>query len=126
MNVRVRIQWTQTALKSLRKLPKKVQRGLLEKADELMRYDPRRAHKPLTGPLQGCYRITYARYRAIYRVDEESKARGRTTVQLSVLFITAGIRKEHDRNDVYRLAEKLVRLLSDDDQATGKGNPGDN
>jgi mRNA-degrading endonuclease RelE of RelBE toxin-antitoxin system len=118
MNIRVRVQWTQTALKTLRKLPKKVQRGLLEKADELTQGDPRDAHKPLSGPLQGCYRITYGRYRAIYRIDEQRKAGG-SLLHLKVLFIVAGIRKEHDKNDIYRIAEKLMRFLSDDDA----GNP---
>jgi len=116
MNIRVRVQWTQTALKTLRKLPKKVQRGLLEKADELTHGDPRGAHKPLIGPLQGCYRITYGRYRAIYRLDEQRKAGGGALLHLKVLFIAAGIRKEHDKNDIYRLAEKLVRFLSDEDE----------
>ncbi len=116
MNIRVRVQWTQTALKSLRKLPKKVQRGLLEKADELTQGDPREAHKqPLVGPLQGCYRITYGRYRAIYRVNEQRKAGGGSLLHLKVLFIVAGIRKEHDKNDIYRIAEKLMRFLSDED-----------
>jgi mRNA-degrading endonuclease RelE of RelBE toxin-antitoxin system len=114
MNIRVRVQWAQTALESLRKLPKNVRRGLLENADELAGCDPRAAHKPLTGPLQGCYRITYGRYRAIYRVDKAGKAGSRSTLHLTVLFIAAGIRKEHDKNDIYRLAEKLVRFFSDE------------
>lgn len=119
MNIQVRIQWTQTAVKALRKLPKKVRLGLLEKADALADCDPRAAHKPLTGPLQACYRITYGRYRAVYRVDEERRAAGGRVLHLRVLFIVAGIRKEHDKNDIYRLAEKLVRFLSDDDVQDG-------
>lgn len=121
MNIRVRIQWTETALEALRRLAKKVRIGLLEKADELIHCDPRVVHKPLTGPLQGCHRITYGRYRAIYRVDQEGKSGGRTTLRLLVLFIAAGIRKRHDKNDIYRLAEKLVRFLSDDDNRDPSG-----
>ena len=63
---RIRIQWTDTAKKCLEKLPRKVRRGLLEKADALRECDdPRNVHKPLRGPLRGLYRITYARYRAV-------------------------------------------------------------
>jgi mRNA-degrading endonuclease RelE of RelBE toxin-antitoxin system len=121
MKIRVRIQWTQTALEGLRQLPKKVQRGLLDKADELTQCDPRAAHKPLTGPLAGCYRIIYGRYRAIYRVRKERMARGQTTLHLEVLFVAAGIRKEHDKNDIYRLAEKLIRFFSDEGEHEAPG-----
>jgi len=120
MKIQVRVQWTQTALAALRKLPKKVQRGLLEKADDLLKCDPRTVHKPLTGPLQGCYRITYGRFRAIYRVDEERTSGGRKVLSLKILFIAAGIRKERDKNDIYRLAEKIVRLLADDEPDRSK------
>jgi len=37
-------------------------------------------------------------------------------LHLKVLFVAAGIRKEHDKKDIYRVAEKLVRLVLDDDE----------
>lgn len=108
---RVRVVWTETAVECLRKLPKKVRAGLLGKADELAACDdPRRAHKPLVGPLQGYYRITYSRYRAVYRVTEDRIVNGETVVTIEVCFVAAGKRNEHSKDDVYRLAEKIVEM----------------
>lgn len=116
MNFSVAILWTTTAKEGLKRLPKKVRKGLLDKADELLTTDPRTASKPLTGLLQGYYRITYARYRAIYCVQEECLASGELRLRLIVTFVVAGIRKEHDKQDVYRVAERLVRLVLTDDE----------
>lgn len=103
---KVRIYWTETAKQSLKKLPSKVRRGLLEKADGLATStDPRAAHKPLVGPLSGCYRITYGRYRAIYTVRDDADGVSLTFV---VIFVAAGIRREHSKDDIYRLAKKLI------------------
>lgn len=117
MNVRVTIQWTETARAALAALPLKVRKGLLDKADELYHGgDPRQRHKPLQGPLQGCYRITYARYRAVYLVEEErDAASGEVVLHLRVLFIAAGVRRERDKNDIYKVAEKLVKFLMPDE-----------
>lgn len=109
MESRTSIQWTETAKESLKRLPLKVRRGLLSKADELAQCeDPRKHCKPLTGPLQGYYRIVYSRYRAIFTVEEETLAGGRLQLHLKVIFVVAGARKEFDRNDVYKVALKLV------------------
>ena len=108
---RIRVQWTATAKDCLAKLPPKARRGLLEKARELeYSDDPGRAHKPLTGPLAGYYRLTYARYRAIYMVDEEKLPDNSTVAIVRVLFVACGLRKEEDRKDVYRLAKKMLTL----------------
>lgn len=116
MKLRVSIQWTQTARDALQKLPRKVRRGLLAKADALTTGDPRKSCKPLTGPLQGYFRIVYSRYRAIFSVTEEEIADGDKVLHLKVLFVIAGIRKQRDKNDIYRVAEKLVELLLDDSE----------
>ena len=109
MKSRITIQWTATAKESLESLPIKVQKGLLDKADELAASgDPRKHCKPLTGPLQGYYRITCGRYRAIFIVEEKKLSGGKVSLHLKVIFVIAGIRKEYDRNDVYRIALKLV------------------
>jgi len=109
--VRIRIQWTTTAKECLKQLPLKVRKGLLSKADDLIACDdPRRVHKPLVGPLQGYYRITYGRYRAIFRVEEDTLANGDVLINLTVQFIAAGIRKEQSRDDVYRVAQKIVQF----------------
>ncbi len=111
MNRRVVIQWTDTAKKQLAQLPPKVRRGLLDKADGLLTCDdPKKAQKRLAGPLEDYYRITYARYRAIYRVDEERLANGDVRVNITIKFVAAGKRKEHDRKDIYKIAEKIVGM----------------
>ncbi|MEN6459224.1 MAG: hypothetical protein ABFC63_09865 [Thermoguttaceae bacterium] len=113
MEVRVTVKWTDTAKESLKSLPPKVQHGLLEKADELAQSgsDPRGFCKPLTGPLQNYYRIVYSRYRAIFTVEEEVLASGDKLLQLTVIFVAAGIRKEFDKRDVYRVAQKLIESV---------------
>src|SRR5579884_3164784 len=89
---RVIIQWTETARNGLAKLPKKVRRGLIDKANELLRAnDPRRVHKPLQGPLEGYYRICYSRYRAIFSVDVETLANGDTVLRIIIRFVAVGI-----------------------------------
>ena len=111
MEHRVVILWTDTAKSQLAKLPPKVRKGLLDKADRLQTCeDPRKAHKPLVGPLEGYYRLTYSRYRAVYSVENERIASGDVLVHIRVCFIAAGKRKEHDKNDIYRIAEKFVQL----------------
>lgn len=85
--------------------------GLLKKADELYTCsDPRSAHKPLTGPLQGYYRITYSRYRAIYTVQEQELAGGEKVLSVTIIFVAAGKRQDRSKQDVYKVAERIVRL----------------
>ena len=119
MASRITIQWTKTAKDALADLPPKVRRGLLEKADGLAECeDPRTVCKRLIGPLEGYYRIVYSRYRAIFSVEEERIANGDLLLHLKVVFVAVGIRKELDRNDVYKVARKLIEdvlpTLSDD------------
>lgn len=120
---RTRIVWTETAVRCLEKLPRKVRAGLIAKADELEGCDnPDAVHKPLVGPLAGHHRITYGRYRAIYKVVREELANGDVLYTATVYFIAAGIRKEHSKDDVYRLAEKLVGMgIIDPEANPGKG-----
>lgn len=109
MKRRIIIQWTETAKNQLAALPKKVRRGLLDKAGDLRKCsDPTLAHKPLVGPLSGYYRITYARYRAIYTVKEEVLASGDILVYVRVRFVAAGQRKERDKKDIYKIAKKMI------------------
>ncbi len=108
---RISIQWTETARRGLRNLPDRVRRGLLQKADTLYECDdPRRAFKPLVGPLQGYYAIKFSRYRAIYTVHDEQHVNGDTVCHIRIYFVAAGIRKDADKDDVYRLAQRLVDL----------------
>ena len=111
MERRVTIQWTDTAKEQLAALPLKVRRGLLKKASGLRDCsDPKSAYKPLVGPLEGYYRITYARYRAIYCVDEDKLASGDVYFRVKIYFVAAGKRKERDRKDIYKIAEKMLNF----------------
>jgi mRNA interferase RelE/StbE len=65
--------------------------------------EPEKQGKPMSGDLMG-YRSLRAvgqRYRILYRVD-------RREIQVCVTVI--GIRKEGDRQDIYAVAARLVRL----------------
>jgi mRNA interferase RelE/StbE len=81
---------------------RRVQEKLLERMTALGA-DPELQGKPLGDNLAG-YRSIRAvgqRYRIIYRVE-------RSAVVVTV--VAAGIRKEGSREDVYRVAAKLIRL----------------
>lgn len=110
MEQRVIVEWTETAKRQLSRLPPKVRKGLLRKAEDLRTTDPRLAHKPLVGPLKEYYRITYSRYRAVYSVRDDKLADGNVLITIHVRFVAAGIRKERSKEDVYRIAQKAVEL----------------
>ena len=64
--------------------------------------DPEKQGKPLLGPLRGfrSVRVYHERYRILYRVDR---------TEVVVMVVALGIRKERDRQDIYTLAQKLLR-----------------
>lgn len=108
---RVTLQWTEAARKSLAKLPPKVRRGLLDKAGELQSAsEPADANKPLIGPLKGYYRICYSRYRLLYTIEKKPTRNGKIVIHIIIRFVLAGVRKEGDKKDIYRLAQKLFDL----------------
>ncbi len=117
MDRKVVVQWTETAKEQLAKLPEKVRKGLLDKASRLRDADdPRDVHKALTGSLQGYYRITYARYRAVYTVEEQELADGSKLAFLRILFVVVGIRKERAKKDVYNVAKRIIKFGLGDEQ----------
>ena len=65
--------------------------------------EPEKQGKPLHEELTGYRSVRAAgqRYRIIYRLEED---------RVLVLVVTAGIRKEGDKNDAYAQAIKLARL----------------
>ncbi len=81
---------------------RRIQGSILDRIAGLAR-DPDAQGKPLLGELRGLRSIRAAgqRYRIIYRVHRE---------QIEVLVIAIGIRREADREDIYRLAQRLLRL----------------
>lgn len=124
MQRRVTVQWTKTALDGLKKLPKKVAKGLWEKVGPLRDCDPRQPNKPLTGPLQGYYHIAYSRYRAIYSVELKEIQNGQVVVHFMVQCVVVGQRKKGDKRDIYVLAKKLLDLGIIETGPSGKGKKG--
>ena len=90
------------AMELLRAIPdRRVQKAIATRIDNLAK-EPEKQGKPLHGELAG-YRSLRAvgqRYRIIYQVDQG---------QILVLVVALGIRKEGDRQDIYTLAQKLLR-----------------
>ena len=81
---------------------RRIQEKLLERMTALAA-DPELQGKPLGDDLAG-YRSVRAvgqRYRIIYRVERSA---------VVVVVVAAGIRTEGSREDVYRVAAKLIRL----------------
>ena len=81
---------------------RRIREKIRERIDGLA-HEPDQQGKPLTGELVG-YRSLRAvgqRYRMIYHVERQ---------RVLVLILMVGLRKQGDRADVYRLAQKLIRL----------------
>ena len=61
--------------------------------------EPTKMGKALVAELAGFRSIRVARYRVIYKVDQER-----------IIVVAVGIRREGDTKDVYARAKKLLRL----------------
>lgn len=85
----------------------RVRKKIAERIDGLQ-HDPDKQGKELHGELKGyrSLRSVGQRYRIIYRLDHG---------KVIVLVVSVGLRKEDDREDVYALTKKLLKLglLSD-------------
>ncbi len=81
---------------------RRIQEKLLERMTALAN-DPELQGKPLGDDLAGyrSIRAVAQRYRIIYRVERSI---------VTVVVVAAGIRKQGSREDIYRVAEKLIRL----------------
>jgi mRNA interferase RelE/StbE len=81
---------------------RRIQEKIREKIDGLAR-DPDLQGKSLLGELTGLrsVRASAQRYRIIYRVYQD---------RVEVLVLAIGLRREGDREDIYRLAQRLLRL----------------
>lgn len=78
-------------------------REKIRDAIDTLALEPELRGKPLVGDLKG-YRSVRAvgqRYRIIYRVER---------LIVTVAVVAAGIRKEGSREDIYTLAQRLVKL----------------
>ena len=98
-----RIVLTPTALKLLEAISdRRVREQIRDRIDGLT-HDPEQQGKPLGGELVGfrSLRAVGQRYRILYRVERS---------RILVIIVGVGLRKEGDRHDIYRLAQKLIRL----------------
>jgi mRNA interferase RelE/StbE len=100
---RHKVLWTDTALGLLERLgDRRIQQQLFDTSKRL-ETDPEKQGKALRADLLGFRtpRVVGQRYRIIYSIEP-----GAGTVHI----VAAGIRRESARDDVYALAQKLVRL----------------
>ena|SRR5438067_12498373 len=102
----VAVEWADPALDALRRIGSRTtQEKIIAKAGELAHHsDPAQLGKPLQDELRGYHRLSYGRYRIIYRVRSSGASMGRI-----VQIVYVGIRKAGDKRDVYEQAEKLRR-----------------
>src|SRR5205809_3487924 len=103
------VQWTQSAADSLREIGSRtIQRKIADKVTHLAASgEPELLGKPLVDEFQGLYRISFGRYRIIYRVIRDYRNPARVRIVIRV--ILTGIRKQGDKSDIY---ERLRRLIS--------------
>ena len=101
--------WTKSAADSLREIGSRtVQQKIRDKISDLAASgEPQLLGKPLVDELQGLYRISFGRYRIIYRVIRDYRNPARVRVIIRV--ILTGIRKHGAKSDIY---ERLRRLIS--------------
>lgn len=99
--MKYRILITDTCLTLIRKIAdRRIQREILDRirklSDELEKQG-----KKLVKDLSGFRSLHVAgRYRIIYKIDERT---------VTVYLLAAGIRKEGDRKDIYKIAKKLLQ-----------------
>ena len=81
---------------------RRINKTIQERIEKLIK-DPDKQGKELHGELRGyrCVRAVGQRYRIIYRIRNSA---------IIVLIVAVGLRKEGDKKDVYKLAQKMIRL----------------
>ena len=98
--MRYRILITEACLSLIEKLSdKKIQRTILDRIEQLSE-EPDKQGKNLVQDLSG-FRTVHAAgwYRIIYKINKKA---------VIVYVLAAGIRKEGDKKDIYKIAKKLL------------------
>lgn len=97
-----KVRITEVCLSLIEKIPdRKIQSKIIDRIDAL-RSDPEKQGKILVRKLAGLRSVHVAgRYRVLYKVDKDSR---------TVWALAAGIRKEGDQKDIYKIAKKLLKL----------------
>ena len=98
--MKYRICITDTCLAQIERIPdKKIQWTILDRIKNLAD-EPVQQGKRLVKHLSGFHTIHAAgRYRIIYKIDKQT---------VIVYVLAAGIRKEGDKKDIYKIAKKLL------------------
>ncbi len=102
-----RLKWkiivTPTALKMIKGISDARIREKISDVIDRLASDPEKQGKPLVGELAGfrSIRAVGQRYRIMYTVRKK---------EVIVVIVAAGIRKEGDKADIYKLAQRLIRL----------------
>ena len=97
------IEITPTALSMLKNIKdRRINKTIQERIEKLID-EPDKQGKELHGELRGyrCVRAVGQRYRIIYRIKNSA---------IVVLIVSVGLRKEGVKKDVYKLAQKMIRL----------------
>lgn len=97
------VLWTQTALEMLSGIGDRRIRQQIFDTSKRLETDPEKQGKPLREMLIGfrSLRVVGQRYRMVYSVDSDLRL---------VHVVAAGLRRESARDEVYELAQKIVRL----------------
>jgi mRNA interferase RelE/StbE len=97
------VLWTMTALGMLGDVADRRVRQLLFETSKRLQVDPEKQGKPLRESLMGfrSLRVVGQRYRLVYSILPAARL---------VHIVAAGLRREGSRDDLYELAQKIVRL----------------
>jgi mRNA interferase RelE/StbE len=101
--LKYRIEITPTALSMLKNIKdRRINKAIQERIDKLTD-KPDKQGKELHGELRGyrCVRAVGQRYRIVCHIKDSA---------IIVLIVAIGLRKEGDKKDVYKLAQKMIRL----------------
>ena len=98
--MKYKILITDTCLALIEKIPdKKIRRAILNRIEKLSD-EPDTQGKMLVKDLAGFRSIrTAGRYRIIYKMDKQT---------VVIYKLAAGIRKQGDKKDIYKIAKKLL------------------
>ncbi len=113
---RVSVIWSATAEAGLAKLPLEARQSLLDGIAALRDADDFGAVcDPLLPPLCEKFNFICGRYKAIYTVQRDQLASGDVLTRVEVVAVTAKDRTEDEKRQIYRLAQKLMNIIEEDE-----------
>jgi len=94
-----KLEITLLALELLSKIKDRREQEVISKRIEQLKLEPSKQGKALSGELKGyrSLRVLGQRYRIVYQVNDK---------KIVVIIVGAGIRKEGDKKDIYRILNK--------------------